>query len=159
MSNPRNNGTFVGNLAAAPKIFANADGSRTVQLTAYAEDDFRTKGEYLSQGIPFEAFLSARNDSNGLYGTLVAGSTVAISYSLRQNNYTDKNGVRHYGTVQRIESIAPIGPRKQGATAVVENAGSGNSAPAAASSAQPVQAPAQAPQVSADEETMTAPVS
>lgn len=156
MSNSTNHGIATGNLASAPRIFTNNDGSRTVRLTVFSRDNFATKGEYRSTPINLEAFLPASMKGEGPYAVMDKGTEVSLSYSVRANSYV-KNGETVYEQVLQVErdgvTLLGGGPRNsRGASK------GGNQAQAA--SAKAVQAPqtASAPQVDADEAEMTAPV-
>lgn len=92
--NPNNNLTIVGRLANDPKFFPNQDGSRTVLLTIYAQDNFKSGGEYRSQALPVEIFLPA-SWGNQPYDLIGQGDLVNMAAHLEMQTY-ERNGSQVY---------------------------------------------------------------
>lgn len=97
MSNPFNSGTIVGNAARAPKLFEHANGGATVKLSVYARNTFKNKdtGKVESEIAELTGYVADANNL-GVFGCINAGDRVAVSYSLKTDVYTDKDGVKHY---------------------------------------------------------------
>ncbi|UJW28799.1 single-stranded DNA-binding protein [Saccharothrix sp. AJ9571] len=88
MSNPRNNGQLIGRLANDPKFFENSDGSTKVLFTIYADRNYtNAQNERQSDGIPVEAFVSAKTQGHGPYGNIHRGDLVSVGYALRMDRY------------------------------------------------------------------------
>lgn len=105
----RNFGIVEGRLTREPAVFTNSDGSRKIKLTIAAQDNFRTKGEdgkssKNSQYVQLEAFVAAGKTSN-VYELMHQGDMIGAQYSVRTNNYTDKDGKTQYSQVLNIEAI------------------------------------------------------
>lgn len=107
MKNIRNHGLVTGRLAKGLTIQRNKDGSRKVLFTIAAQDNFVDKNKVRgTQFIPLEAFIPADRKGNGAYEYLDCGDLVSVSYSIRNNNYTNKDGVKVYGIVLMADEVA-----------------------------------------------------
>lgn len=107
--NTNNFGIAIGRLTADPVFFANSNGSAKVKFTIAARDNFKSKDTngaqvVKSQFIPLEAYI-ANPQGRQIYTMLKKGDKVSVSYSVRTNNYADKNGEMHYGIILFVESI------------------------------------------------------
>ncbi|MFW9156888.1 hypothetical protein ACOJA9_13910 [Corynebacterium striatum] len=49
----------------------------------------------------------------GVFGCIGAGDRVAVSYSLKTDVYTDKNGNKQYPLVARIDTVQLIDSKKE----------------------------------------------
>ena len=106
MSNPANMGVVIGHLAADPVVFPNSDGSCTVKVTVYADNDFvnKTTNQVESEKVPLEKYIPSGRGL-GAYEYMKQGDQVSFSYRLRSNEYTDADGNRVYkGLIARIDS-------------------------------------------------------
>ena len=90
--------TFVGRLAAAPKL-SNHNGISVVRFTLirneYAgkdntTDDIRTR----TVALPLTAF---RAQAEALAKHACKGDQLIVFYRIENNNYADKDGTEHYG--------------------------------------------------------------
>lgn len=106
--NIRNQFIAIGRLVSDPTVFDNADGSKKVRFTVAAKDNFAGKdGKKDSQFLPLEVFRSAKAvtaSGLGIYANLHQGDLVAVSGQIQNNNYTDKNGDKHYELVLHVET-------------------------------------------------------
>lgn len=104
--NIRNNGVVIGRLTKDPVVFTNKDGSKKVMVNVAAQDNFRnSKGERASQFVPLEAFVSNKQKGLGPYDYMNKGDLVGLEYTVRTNNYEDKNGQMVYDFVLFIQSV------------------------------------------------------
>lgn len=103
--NMNNYGVLRGRLVANPVVFANTDSSSKVKFTIAAENNFKSRdGKRESQMIPVEAYTKDFDKSP--FSRIHKGDKVSISYSLRTNNYVDKNtNNKVYSTVVFVEEI------------------------------------------------------
>lgn len=109
MANPANNGSVVGRLASDPKVFENKDGSKTVLVSVYSDNDYKSgDGSRGSVAVPLEAYFSKDAKGTGLFPYLGKGDLVAATYSVRSNDYTDAAGTKHYGISLRVESVTGL---------------------------------------------------
>lgn len=133
MLNIRNNGQTIGRLTRDPKVFPNKDGSRKIMLTVAAQDNFKNReGQRGAQYVPFEAFVAAKNENNGVYDLLHEGDLIAVQYTVKTPSYTDGNGQMQYKlslvpeNIDMLESKTVTQQR-----AAKKNAGTGAEAPVA----------------------------
>lgn len=104
--NIRNYGVVEGRLVKDPVIFTNNDGSRKVMLTVAVMDNFKSKdGKKGSQFVQLEAFVSAKQTGNGVYGYMHKGDLVGLEFTIRTNNYTDKAGNPVYSQVLLVQGV------------------------------------------------------
>lgn len=102
--NMNNFGVLRGRLVADPAVFGNSDGSSKVKFTVACENNYKNKdGKKESQMIPVETYT--KDYAKSPFARIGKGDKVSLEISLRQNNYTDKDGKAVYGTVIFVESI------------------------------------------------------
>lgn len=149
--NTSNFGIAAGRLSADPKFFPTRNGSYKVMFRMAVDDNFKkadgTKG---AQFLPFEHLISEKNvtkdaDGNvtdyGVYSRMGQGDKITVQYSVRNNNYRDKNGVDRYELTLYVETVKLEDSKK-----VAEERRQNKAAAAAA--------PASAPAEDADEDTV-----
>lgn len=112
MSNPANTGTIIGRLARDPKVFSNADGSKKVSFTIYADRNFKNSaGETLSDAIPVEAFVRKDVDlARTPYSSIHKGDLIAVGTSLRLDSYT-RGGEKVFDLKVVAENVTFLEPR------------------------------------------------
>lgn len=104
MKNLRNFGVVTGRLSKGLTVNNNRDGSRKIRLIIAAQDNYVDRdGKRNSQFIELEAFIPASQETNGAYEYLDCGDMVSVGYSVRNNNYKDKNGRAVYSQVLMAE--------------------------------------------------------
>lgn len=114
MSNPFNTGIITGNAAREPKIFEHANGGATVKLNVYARNTFKSKttGKVESEIVELTGYVQDAKNL-GVFGCIGSGDRVAVSYSLKTDAYTDKNGNKQYPLVARIDTVQLIDSKKE----------------------------------------------
>lgn len=92
MANLNNQGSVIGRLAADPRVFTNADGSKKVLLTVYADRAYKnaTTGQRDSDRVQLEAWVRAETEGIGVFGHMHTGDLVSLGYSIRSGEYPDK---------------------------------------------------------------------
>ena len=91
--NMNNYGFAEGRLTRDPVILTNRDGSRKVKFTVAAHDNFKgSDGKVSSQFINFDAFVPADKENNGVYEHMHKGDLIKVLYTVKTNNYKDKDG-------------------------------------------------------------------
>ena len=131
MSNPFNSGTIVGNAAREPKVFAHANGGATVKLNVYARNTFKSKstGKVESEIVELTGYMADAKNL-GVFGCINAGDRVAVSYSLKTDVYTDKDGNKHYPLVARIDTVQLIDSKAESEARAARRENSAGSAAA-----------------------------
>lgn len=148
MSNPNNCVILSGNLAAAPTIFTNRDGSKTVLSTIYTKNNYKNRdGSVGSQKVTVKDYIPAGRNGNGAYDYMGEGDRVNFSASVDTENYTDRSGKVVYETVLLVDSVSLQTSRRESQNRAAAKAQGQAQAPAqnAAPAAPAQQAPA-APQ-------------
>ena len=119
MSNPFNNGTIVGNAARAPKLFEHANGGATVKLNTFKN---KSTGKVESEIVELTGYVQDAANP-GVFGCIGSGDRVAVSYSLKTDVYTDKDGVKQYPLVARIDTVQLIDSKKESAARAARRGG------------------------------------
>lgn len=124
MANIRNIGIAEGRLTKDPVVFNNSDGSKKVMVTVAVQDNYKnsTTGERGTQFINLEAFISNKSKGLGAFDYMHKGDLVGFEYTVRSNNYTDKEGNAHYGQVLFIQSTDLKETKKSQAARATSNA-------------------------------------
>lgn len=107
MLNLNNYGIVTGRLTADPFIYQNNDGSRKIRITLAVSDNYKnTDGKRSTQFLPLEAFIPV-DRKLGVFDMIHAGDKISAAYTVKNNNYTDKNTNKTvYGLVLQIERIS-----------------------------------------------------
>lgn len=103
-TNHDNFGFISGRLVKDPLIRDNANGSKTVLITVAAKNNYKdSNGDYTTEFVQLKGFVREGAEL-GAYGFMKKGAPWSFMYSVKTNNYTDKDGVAHYGQELRVES-------------------------------------------------------
>lgn len=103
--NIRNYGIATGRVTRDLIVNTNKDGSRKVFMTLAVQDNFvNREGKKETQFISFEAFISSKNATNGVYDCIHKGDKITVQYTVKTGSY-DKNGETVYTTTLVPESI------------------------------------------------------
>ncbi|MGN8807526.1 MULTISPECIES: single-stranded DNA-binding protein [unclassified Blautia] len=107
MLNLNNYGIVTGRLTTDPFIYQNNDGSRKIRITLAVSDNYKnTDGKRSTQFLPLEAFIPV-DRKLGVFDMIHAGDKISAAYTVKNNNYTDKNTNKMvYGLVLQIERIS-----------------------------------------------------
>lgn len=102
--NLNNYAVLRGRLTADPAVFNNKDGSSKVKFTLACENNFKSKdGKREAQMIPVEAYT--KDFTKSPFAKIHKGDKISAECSIRNNNYTDKDGKMVYSTIIFIENI------------------------------------------------------
>lgn len=107
MLNLNNYGIVTGRLTTDPFIYQNSDGSRKIRITLAVSDNYKNPdGKRSTQFLPLEAFIPV-DRKLGVFDMVHAGDKISAAYTVKNNNYTDKNTNKMiYGLVLQIERIS-----------------------------------------------------
>lgn len=107
MLNLNNYGIVTGRLTTDPFIYQNNDGSRKIRITLAVSDNYKNPdGKRSTQFLPLEAFIPV-DRKLGVFDMVHAGDKISAAYTVKNNNYTDKNTNKMiYGLVLQIERIS-----------------------------------------------------
>jgi single-strand DNA-binding protein len=107
MLNLNNYGIVTGRLTTDPFIYQNSDGSRKIRITLAVSNNYKNPdGKRSTQFLPLEAFIPV-DRKLGVFDMVHAGDKISAAYTVKNNNYTDKNTNKMiYGLVLQIERIS-----------------------------------------------------
>ena len=107
MLNLNNYGIVTGRLTTDPFIYQNNDGSRKIRITLAVSDNYKNPDSKRSTTIfPLEDFIPV-DRKLGVFDMVHAGDKISAAYTVKNNNYTDKNTNKMiYGLVLQIERIS-----------------------------------------------------
>lgn len=109
MTNPNNNGTIVGRVAADAVVFRNGDDSHSVKLSVYADNDFKNRdGSYGSQRLPVQSdYIRPDVDYTKIaFSSAREGDLVSIATHTESFESTDKEtGRTNYGVAIVIDGF------------------------------------------------------
>ena len=107
MINLNNYGIVTGRLTTDPFIYQNNDGSRKIRITLAVSNNYKNpEGKRSTQFLPLEAFIPV-DRKLGVFDMVHAGDKISAAYTVKNNNYTDKNTNKMiYGLVLQIERIS-----------------------------------------------------
>ena len=107
MLNLNNYGIVTGRLTTDPFIYQNNDGSRKIRITLAVSNNYKNPdGKRSTQFLPLEAFIPV-DRKLGVFDMIHAGDKISAAYTVKNNNYTDKNTNKMvYGLVLQIERIS-----------------------------------------------------
>lgn len=104
--NSNNFGLARGRLTRNPLVFTNKDGSRKVKFTLALQDNYVGKdGKRGSQFIDFNGFIPADKQKNGVYDLIRQGDLVCVHYTVRSNNYKDKNDTAVFSQILVVQEL------------------------------------------------------
>ena len=128
---------LYGRLTKDPDFRQTQSGTAVCRFTVACDRPFANKqtGEREADFIECQAW---RNTAEFVSRWFTKGSSITVEGSLRNNNYTDNNGTKHYGYVVMADNVGFGGDKRQDAqqTGQQQNAPRYGSIPQAAPPAQ-----------------------
>lgn len=119
MYNKFNNGTAQGQLVSKPYINDVKGGNKNAFLALKCPDSYETRDEHgcyirRSQHLEFRCFIPDRNkELLALMENLQRDNEVRITYSVRTNHYTDKEGNEVRRQDLQVEDIVLVSQENQ----------------------------------------------
>lgn len=138
MLNPTNIAITTGNLAAAPRVFTNDNGTRTVRFVVFANSG---SSKYKDDRVEFVAFL--KEGQGKIYDYLNKGDRVSVASRLTTNEWTDKHGEKRYDLIAVVNSITKLDSKRESEARAARGAEGGAAIQAQPEAAQPATQPAQ----------------
>lgn len=137
---------LMGRLTRDPEFRQTTSGVAVCRFSVAIDRKFANKesGEREADFVDCEAW---RNTAEFISRFFQKGNMILVEGQLRNNNYTDNNGVKHYGMKTLVDSVSFCGSKSEsgGGNAPQTNAGYQNAAPAAPAPPQAQTAPTAAP--------------
>ncbi len=108
MSNINNYGVVTGRLLKDVAVFKNEDGSyrSEVNINVDIDGNYADKNKAKqSETVLLEGLIEAGQKDNSVYNKMHKGNIVSIGYTVRNDNYIDKNGNETYRQFLFIEEV------------------------------------------------------
>ena len=103
--NMSNFGLATGRLTQDVKTFPVNENYVKMKFTLAVDDNFRrANGEKATQFLPFERLMK-KDEHPFPFDRMFSGDKVSVNYSVRNNDYTDKAGVKHYDLVLIADQV------------------------------------------------------
>lgn len=105
---------LMGRLTADPELRQTASGIASCNFSMAVDRAYRTKDTGEKQ-VDFIRVTAWRQTAEFVSRYFSKGRMIIVEGSLRNNDYTDANGVKHYGMVVNAESVHFAGDKSDNA--------------------------------------------
>ena len=102
---------LMGRLVADPELRQTPSNVSTCKFTVAVDRPYSTGGEKKADFISCNAW---RQSAEFVSKWFKKGSLIIVEGSLQNNDYTDKNDVKHYGMIINVENIKFGGSKSSG---------------------------------------------
>lgn len=111
MNSLRNRVQLIGNLGTAPEIKTLEGGKKMAKLVIATNETYKNqKGEKITETI-WHNLTAWGNQAEIAEKFLEKGSEIAIEGKLKNNNYTDKDGIKRYVTNIEVTEFMMFGKK------------------------------------------------
>lgn len=111
MNTLRNRVQLIGNLGTAPEIKTLEGGKKMAKLVIATNETYKNqKGEKITETI-WHNLTAWGNQAEFAEKFLEKGSEIAIEGKLKNNNYTDKDGIKRYVTNIEVNEFMMLGKK------------------------------------------------
>ena len=111
MNTLRNRVQLIGNLGTAPEIKTLTGGKKVAKLVIATNETYKNnKGEKVTE-TTWHNLTAWGNNAELAEKYLQKGSEIAIDGKLKNNNYTDKEGVKRYVTEIEVTEFMMLGKK------------------------------------------------
>jgi len=111
MNTLRNRVQLIGNLGTAPEVKVITGGKKVAKLVIATNETYKNqKGEKVTE-TTWHNLTAWGNNAEIAEKFLEKGSEIAVEGKLKNNNYTDKDGVKRYVTEIEISEFIMLGKK------------------------------------------------
>lgn len=111
MNTLRNRVQLIGNLGTVPEIKTLEGGKKMAKLVIATNETYKNqKGEKVTETI-WHNLTAWGNQAEFAEKFLEKGSEIAIEGKLKNNNYTDKDGIKRYVTNIEVNEFIMLGKK------------------------------------------------
>lgn len=109
--NIRNTFRIAGTVKDTPVAVDHPDGGRTIKFVIDAPNNYQLRdGTQTSEELPVAVYrnpdmMADPKQGPGVAGLLQAGDRVAVQGSIRNNNWVDTQGHKHFEVVLQVENV------------------------------------------------------
>lgn len=120
---------LFGRIVRDPEYRQTTSGTAVCRFTVACDRQFANKqtGEREADFIECQAW---RNSADFVSRYFQKGSAITVEGSLRNNNFEDKNGVKHYGYVVMVDNVGFGGSKSDNQSNAQSNTAQSNGLPA-----------------------------
>lgn len=112
MNTLRNRVQLIGNLGTAPEVKSINGGRKVARLVVATNETYKNqKGEKITE-TTWHNLTAWGNNAEIAEKYLQKGSEIAIEGRLRNNSYTDKEGIKRYSTDIEVTEFVMLGSKK-----------------------------------------------
>jgi len=112
MNTLRNRVQLIGNLGTDPEVKTITGGKKMARLVLATNETYKNqKGEKVTE-TTWHNLTAWGNNAEIAEKYLEKGSELAVEGKLKNNNYTDKDGVKRYTTEIEISEFVMLGGKK-----------------------------------------------
>jgi single-strand DNA-binding protein len=112
MNTLRNRVQLIGNLGTAPEVKIFGGGKKVARLVIATNETYKNqKGEKITE-TTWHNLTAWGNNAEIAEKYLEKGSEIAVEGKLKNNSYTDKDGVKRYTTEIEISEFLMLGGKK-----------------------------------------------
>jgi single-strand DNA-binding protein len=112
MNTLRNRVQLIGNLGTAPEIKTFGGGKKVAKLVIATSETYKNqKGEKVKE-TTWHNLTAWGNNAEIAEKYLEKGSEIAVEGKLKNNSYTDKDGIKRYTTDIEIFEFVMLGGKK-----------------------------------------------
>jgi single-strand DNA-binding protein len=111
MNTLRNRVQLIGNLGTAPEIKIIGGGKKMAKLVVATNESYKNnKGEKVTE-TTWHNLTAWGNNAEIAEKFLLKGSEIAIEGKLKNNNYTDKDGIKRYTIDIEVSELVLMGKK------------------------------------------------
>lgn len=112
MNSLRNRVQLIGNLGTAPEVKTITGGKKVAKLVIATNETYKNqKGEKVTE-TTWHNLTAWGNNAEIAEKFLEKGSEIAVEGKLKNNHYTDKDGIKRYVTEIEISEFVMLGAKK-----------------------------------------------
>lgn len=107
----KNKVQLIGNLGMDPEV-KTIGKSRLAKFRVATNEKYRnSKGDLITE-TQWHTLIAWGKHADFVEKYLTKGKEIAVEGRLIHNNYTDKNGTKHYNTEVQVSEVLILGPKK-----------------------------------------------
>lgn len=116
MNNLRNSVKLIGRLGIDPEMREFKEGRKMAKFTIATNESYRNKsGEWVTN-TTWHRVVAWGGSASQCERRLLKGVEIALEGKLVNNDYTDKNGEKHYNTQVELQSFVLLKDNKENQT-------------------------------------------
>ena len=111
MNSLRNRVQLIGNLGSAPEVKTLEGGQKMVKLNIATNETYKNQKNYIVQDTTWHSVTAWGNNAEIAEKYLQKGSEIAIEGKLKNNTYTDKEGIKRFVVNIEVSEFLMLGKK------------------------------------------------